>query len=264
MYKTGVIFIVLFIAVKSAEISNSYSTLDKNAFKADIKEDLLETHAIFKKDAKADDKHPVYTEGRARIEPVRPMGQIVKHDMLSDQPASTEINRVDNLAIPNYGFVPAPAEIAYPDIAYAPAYGYDNSYGPSNGYDVYGSSNSPNSYLMEPDASPFSLLWSQVPDSRTLVSYAGRTFVWLFNSLFVLLIGSLLTVGVCSYTNLCSIHFHGIGPIHEEMRSLMNPERLEKISNAAEFVKTAIDKYQKINQVAEGGKRKRRAIKKEF
>lgn len=60
-----------------------------------------------------------------------------------------------------------------------------------------------------------------------------------------------MTVGVCSYTNLCTIHFHGVGPIHEEMRALVSPDRLEKISNAADFVKNAIDKYQKIQKVTE-------------
>lgn len=80
--------------------------------------------------------------------------------------------------------------------------------------------------------------------------------------MFALFLGSLLTVGVCSYTNLCSIVFHGVGPIHEEMRALISPERLEKISNAADFVKTAIDKYQKIQKVTDAvpGTRKRRAI----
>lgn len=96
---------------------------------------------------------------------------------------------------------------------------------------------------------------------QTMVSYVGRTFVWMFNSFFTLIIGSLLTVGVCSYTNLCSIAFHGVGPIHEEMRSLMSPERLENISHAADFVKTAINKYQRIQKVSDGNRqRKRRAF----
>lgn len=75
--------------------------------------------------------------------------------------------------------------------------------------------------------------------------------MWIFNSVFVLFLGSLLTIGVCSYTNLCTIAFHGVGPIHEEMRALITPERLEKISHAADFVKTAIDKYQKIQKVTD-------------
>lgn len=36
--------------------------------------------------------------------------------------------------MPEYGFVPATAEIAYPDVPYAPGYGY-NGY-PSNRYIV--------------------------------------------------------------------------------------------------------------------------------
>ncbi|XP_049871070.1 uncharacterized protein LOC126370283 isoform X1 [Pectinophora gossypiella] len=261
MFRTTFVLLVLTISVYSAEISSSYALLEKNAaFRPDLKTEPLETHAIFKKDSQAEERHPVYkNEGRAKIEPVRPKGPIIKHDMLADQPVgSTEVNRIDNLAIPNYAYVPAPAEVAYPDVPYAPGYGYEGY--PSQGYDVYGSSNTPNSYLMEPDASPVSLLWSQFPDSRTLVSYAGRTMVWIFNSIIVVLFGSLITVGLCSYTNLCTITFHGVGPIHEEMRSLVSPERLEKISHAADFVKNAIDKYQKIQQVTGDGKRKRRAV----
>ncbi|KOB77415.1 Uncharacterized protein OBRU01_04187 [Operophtera brumata] len=99
-------------------------------------------------------------------------------------------------------------------------------------------------------------------DNRiTLVSYVGRTISWVFSSIFVLLLGSLITVGVCSYTNLCTIAFHGVGPIHEEMRALMTTERLEKIGNAADFVKTAIDKYQNIQKITDGNPaRSRRAI----
>lgn len=93
-----------------------------------------------------------------------------------------------------------------------------------------------------------------------MVGYAGRTFSWILSSLFVLILGSFLTVGFCTYTNLCKITINGVGPIHEEMRALMTPERLEKISTAADFVKTAIDKYQKIQRVPEPGTRKRRAI----
>lgn len=97
---------------------------------------------------------------------------------------------------------------------------------------------------------------------QTIVTYVGSTIAWVFNSIFVILLGSFLTIGICSYTNLCSISFHGVGPIHEEMRSLVTPERLEKISNAADFVKNAIDKYQKIQKVTDvvEGKRSRRAI----
>lgn len=72
----------------------------------------------------------------------------------------------------------------------------------------------------------------------------------------------MLTIGVCTYTNLCTIAFHGVGPIHEEMRSLISPERLDKISTAADFVKNAIDKYQQIQKITDAdSKRKRRANK---
>lgn len=94
-----------------------------------------------------------------------------------------------------------------------------------------------------------------------MVGFVGRTIAWVFNSIFVLILGSLLTVAVCTYTNLCTIAFQGVGPIHEEMRALMTPDGLGKISYAADFVKTAIDKYQKIQKVSDAtGMRRRRAI----
>ncbi|CAH2085417.1 unnamed protein product [Euphydryas editha] len=256
MHKLVVFFLVL-VSVLSAELP-SHVTLDKVAqFKPEV-EEAIETHSIYKKQSNSELKHhPVYraeehmNEGRARIEPVRPTGPVINHDMLADQPAAERASEVDRNDNTNYGF-PGPIEVAYPDVPYAPGYGYGHGYSALNNYDLYGNSD----YLMEPDTSSLGLLWSQVPDSRTLVGYAGRTISWMFSSIFVLMLGSLLTVGVCSYTNICQIKFNGVGPIHEEMRSLITPERLEKISNAADFVKIAINKYQKIQNVPEPGTRK--------
>ncbi|XP_039750258.1 uncharacterized protein LOC120626697 [Pararge aegeria] len=251
-----ILFSVVIASVLSAEIP-SHVTLDKqDNLKPDVSE-AIETHAIYKKPLKPElEHHPVYraeelkSQGRARIEPVRSHGPVVKHDMLADEPASDPaVDKADN-----YGFS-NPVEVAYPDIPYAPGYGYGNGFTGPNGYDLY----NPIDYYMEPDTSTAGLLWSQVPDSRTLVSYAGRTISWIFSSIFVLMLGSLLTVGVCNYTNLCSITFNGVGPIHEEMRSLITPERLERIGKAADFVKTAINRYQKIQNIAEPGTRKRRS-----
>ncbi|XP_063544339.1 uncharacterized protein LOC134752597 [Cydia strobilella] len=239
-------------AVLSAELPRH--NLQETAFNPDPNAEPVSTHPVSKKASEPElDPRPIYRAedketGRARVQPVKPTGPVVKYDqMLADQPngAASEVNRVDIQQIPNYAFVPTQPEVAYPDIPYAPGYGYDG-YPQSNGYDVYG--NSVGNYY-EPDTSSFSLLWSQVPDSRTIVNYAGRAISWLFSSIFVLLIGSLMTIGVCTYTNLCTIAFHGVGPIHEEMRSLITPERLENISTAATLVKSAIDKYQKIQNV---------------
>ncbi|CAK1579463.1 unnamed protein product [Parnassius mnemosyne] len=259
MYKLATVLLTIIYAVLSAEIPSSYTLLEKQStFKPTLENEPIDTHQVFNKQTKQEkEHHPVYraddykNEGRARIEPVRSHGAIIKHDMLADEPVSvTEVNRVDNLPLPEYGY--APVEVAYPDIPYAPGYGY------GTGYDIYG--NSLSDYLLEPDTSTLGLLWSQVPDSRTIVHFMGRTIGWIFNSIFVLFIGTLLTIGVCSYTDLCTITFQGVGPIHEEMRSFITPERLEKISTAANFVKTAIDKYQKIQKVTETSARKRRAV----
>uniref|UniRef100_A0A2A4JK42 Uncharacterized protein n=1 Tax=Heliothis virescens TaxID=7102 RepID=A0A2A4JK42_HELVI len=258
MYRSVPLLLALAATTFSAEIlSPSYALLEKQAaFQPEIKTEHID-HTVHEGNA----EHPVYrpeevNRGRARIEPVRSFGPVIKHDaMLSDQPSvSTEVNRLDSeVGILGNGYVPGTADVAYPDIPYAPGYPYDVGYPVSNNF----------SYddLMEPDTSTFGLLWSQVPYARTMVSAVGHTIAWIFNSIFILFIGSLLTVGVCTYTNVCSIAFHGVGPIHEEMRSLMSPEKLEKIIHAADFVKTAIDKYQKIQKVNEAaGMRRRRAI----
>ncbi|CAH0674043.1 unnamed protein product [Spodoptera exigua] len=267
MIKIIAVLLAIVATAYSAEISTSYAALDKHAaFKPELATAPLETHAV--QDMPHEAAHPVYRpeemiQARARIEPVKAFGPVIKHDsMLSDQPeVPTEVNRIDDLGILANGYVPGTADVAYPDVPYAPAYYYDSGYGASNNYDMYNSNN----YLMEPDTSAFSLLWSQMPHARTMVSFVGRTITWILNSVIVLILGSLLTVGVCTYTNLCTIAFHGVGPIHEEMRALMSPERLEKISSAADFVKTAIDKYQKIQKVTDtvhkgDGLRRRRAI----
>ncbi|XP_075976349.1 uncharacterized protein LOC142976718 [Anticarsia gemmatalis] len=264
MFKILPVILALAVTAYSAEISSSYALHENNgAFKPEL---IPQKDSQVVVETKPDVAHPVYRaeeriQGRARIEPVRPVNPVIRHDaMLADQPVgATDVNnRVDDMGAYANGYVPVPAEVPYADIPYAPGYMYETGYSAPNNYEMYGL----NSYLMEPDTSALGLLWSQVPDGRTLVSYVGRTILWVFNSVFVLLLGSLLTIGVCSYTNLCTIAFHGVGPIHEEMRALMTPERLEKISHAADFVKTAIDKYQKIQKVTDEvpSMRRRRAI----
>ncbi|XP_038221285.1 uncharacterized protein LOC119839151 [Zerene cesonia] len=252
--------LIILSALVASVLSADIHRVLENQGLPDIPE-AVETHPIYKK-ARSDDHHPVYkadkTEAKEKVEPGRGMGAIAKHDMLADEPAPgvmTEPQNNENIPATSY---PNPAEVAYPDIPYAPGYNYGNAYA-AHGYDLYG--NNLGDYLFEPDTSSVGLLWSQVPDSRTMVSYVGRTISWVFSSIFVLMLGSLLTVGVCSYTNLCAITFNGVGPIHEEMRSLITPERLEKISTAADFVKTAINKYQKIQQVTDNvGARRRRSL----
>ncbi|KAL0881776.1 hypothetical protein ABMA27_001559 [Loxostege sticticalis] len=258
MFKTTV-FLVAIASAYAAEISQSYALLEKHStFKPDLR-----TEPVNNYQRDSDEHHPVFNleeyknSRRALIKQVEPSGPVtVDHErMLADQPAEnpSEVNRIDNLQIPNYAYIPGPAEVAYPDVPYAPAYGYPNS------YDMYG--NSPSPYYVEPDTSVLSMLWSQVPDSRSIVGYFARTISKLIGSTFLLLVGAVLTVGVCSYTNLCTFTFNGIGPIHEEMRTLITPEKLEKIGHAAEFVKTAIDKYQKIQSVDNvEAARRRRAI----
>ncbi|XP_037296830.1 uncharacterized protein LOC115444085 [Manduca sexta] len=253
-----VVFLALAISALGAELPPSYSLVEKQPFKPELNMESLETHAVYKKEPKSDTEHPVYkpeehkNQGRARIEPVRPSGSMGKYDrMLADQPTgSTEINRIDNPT--NFEYDHQPSEVTYPDVPYAPGYGYESGYPTLNNYDMYR-----NDYMMEPDTSAYGLLWSQVPDARTLVSYVGRTISWIFGSMFMIFFGSVLTIGVCTYTNLCTFAFNGVGPINDA-RSLLTPERLENLSTAADFVKTAINKYQKIQKVAEMPARNRR------
>ncbi|XP_041988761.1 uncharacterized protein LOC121740196 [Aricia agestis] len=257
--------IILLLAVVTTSLAADLSHVDKQ-FQGDSLTEGVVTHEVFKKQNEPEHDHPVFrgeekNEGRARVEPVRPRTPYAKHDMLADEPMQalpTEVDKMDAQQ-PNYGYS-HPVEVAFPDVPYAPSYGYGPSYAPPSSYDVY--ANSPSDYFLEPDTSAFGLLWSQVPDARTMVNYAGRTIGWILNSFIIIIFGSFLTVGFCTYTDLCSIKFNGIGPIHEEMRSLMSPEKLEKIGHAAEFVKSAIDKYQKIQKVHSPNNRLRRAITK--
>lgn len=117
MYKTVAMFLALAVIAYSAEISQSYALLEKHTvFQPDLKSEPVGIHAV--NDIKHESEHPVYREnegrnesrnegrnedrnegrnqGRARIEPVRSFGPVIKHDaMLADQPAApTEVNRV--------------------------------------------------------------------------------------------------------------------------------------------------------------------------
>ncbi|XP_028164698.1 uncharacterized protein LOC114355863 [Ostrinia furnacalis] len=245
---------VLLLAIASAyatEISSSYALLEKHStFKPDLKtEPIDEKHRTSEAE-----RHPVYNPEdyrRAFVKPVESAKPVsADHDrMLADQPAenNADVSRIDNLQIPGYGYyMPAPTDVAYPDVPYAPGY----AYAPSN-YDMY----------VEPDTSVASMLWSQVPDSRSIVGFVATTISKIMANAFLILVGAFITVGICSYTSLCHIHINGIGPIQEEMRSLMTPEKLQKIGHAAEFVKTAIDKYQKIQGVENvEASRRRRSI----
>ncbi|KAI8420808.1 hypothetical protein MSG28_008012 [Choristoneura fumiferana] len=275
-------FLLLATTALSAEIPRN--SLEKTAFNPDPNAEPVSTHPVSKKASEPElDPRPIYkteerTNGRARIAPVRPQGQIVKYDqMLADQPnsAATEVNRVDNQQIPNYAFVPGPAEVAYPDIPYAPGYGYENGYPPSSGYDMYG--NSVGNYI-EPDTTPFGLFWSQVPDSREISpmpyyyrdGYKGRplkletspsylalvepenpkpelhaiacvklALSFLIKNFSALILGSAAALSICKLTSLCS-QGATLLQLKREIRSLATPQRIKR---ATEFVEKAIRKY---------------------
>ncbi|KAL4707312.1 hypothetical protein ACJJTC_019850 [Scirpophaga incertulas] len=258
-----IIFILSAVSVSalSAEMSASYALLEKHtAFNPDLKTKSVNT--LNKTTDSLDPKeHPVYSphDSLPKIKPIKATEPIVKYErMLSDQSieTKTEVNRIEN-----GDFVPTHnLEVSYPDVAYAPGYNH-NEYADSKNYEM--NEESPSPYYEEPtEITPFSLLWSQIPDSRMIGSLLGRTMSWIFRSIFTLLLGTLLTLGVCTYTNICTITVNGVSPIHDEMRSIVTPAGLKKIGHAADFVKRAIDKYQEIQTLDEidAFKRKRRAI----
>ena len=98
---TLVAFSVAIVSALCAEIPSQHNL--ESTFKPDTV-DALQTHPIHQKQVNPDfDHHPIYRgeerrfEGRARIEPVRPLGNIGKHDMLSDEPmpsSVTDVNRI--------------------------------------------------------------------------------------------------------------------------------------------------------------------------
>lgn len=98
MYTQAFLLLAIAASSFSAEISKSYSSLEKQAsFNPELRTEAVESHGIAKKEAK-DDIHPVFKEARARMELVKPDRPVVKHnDMLGDQPENPqqqEINRV--------------------------------------------------------------------------------------------------------------------------------------------------------------------------
>lgn len=106
MFRTIPVLLALATTAFSAEISSSYAMLEKQAvFKPDLKTEAVEHHGM--KEAGPEVEHPVYpveikNQGRARIEPVRSFGPVIRHDaMLADQPVvAAEVNR--NVSTYNY------------------------------------------------------------------------------------------------------------------------------------------------------------------
>lgn len=95
------IFLVAIVSALCAEIPSPISS--ESIFTPDVAE-RIETHPIYQKQVISEENHhPIYRGeeyrniGRVRVEPVRSLGNIVKHDMLSDEPApsvATEVNRI--------------------------------------------------------------------------------------------------------------------------------------------------------------------------
>lgn len=100
MYTSGILLFSILYATLAAEIPAPNMLEKLSTFKpADIP---METKH-FKTDMQYEkEHHPVYrgeefkNEGRARIEPVRSQGPVVKNEMLADDSAvgSTDVNRV--------------------------------------------------------------------------------------------------------------------------------------------------------------------------
>lgn len=61
----------------------------------------------------------------------------------------------------------------------------------------------------------------------------------------LVLVGGLITTGVCAYTPLCTLQYNGWGINRETMRSLMTPDNL---NTASAFVQDALEKYQKMQK----------------
>lgn len=62
----------------------------------------------------------------------------------------------------------------------------------------------------------------------------------------LLVLGGILTTIFCSLTSICTVTYEGLGGINKEtVRSYMTPDR---ITAAASFVQTAIDKYQRLQK----------------
>lgn len=97
---------------------------------------------------------------------------------------------------------------------------------------------------------------SQLPYPRTVMSMLMRSGTYLMSSIFVVLVGGALTTAICTLTPLCTISFAALPflGLRESLTSKTIKESIaseitsDRVRRAAEFVQTALNKYNQMQE----------------
>lgn len=128
------------------------------------------------------------------------------------------------------------------------------------------------SVLPPPPPPPFAgavgLLQNLLPLPRSLMSLIMRSGSYIFNSLAVVLLGGAVTTAFCTLTPLCTITFAalpllGLRDTATALQKTLGQEiTTDRVARAAEFVGTALVKYQTLQAEQEKEKAKEKSIQK--
>ncbi|XP_019555523.2 uncharacterized protein LOC109424793 [Aedes albopictus] len=104
-----------------------------------------------------------------------------------------------------------------------------------------------------------------MPTARTVLAFFGQIVSFVFGSIGAVALGTLLTSILCFVTPFCTLSFRsakgldvGVGETAKEVISTLGEQvTADRVKRAAEFVKVAVDKFQRLNQqVREATERK--------
>ncbi|XP_050091343.1 uncharacterized protein LOC126574954 [Anopheles aquasalis] len=95
-----------------------------------------------------------------------------------------------------------------------------------------------------------------LPSARSLVTFVGRLASVLIGSIGVLLFGAILTSLTCFFTPFCTLSFRnakiltGAQDVAEDIVQTVGDQvTADRVKRAAEFLYTAIDKFQRLNNI---------------
>lgn len=141
-------------------------------------------------------------------------------------------------------------------------YAYNNpgAFAVQSGYEGYlvpgPASNSPAAIDYADSAySPFTALTNIIPSPRTVISAIGRALAVVLGLVGITVMGGGLTTAICTFTPLCTISF-ALPFVRSTAKKVaeavdIDPETTERLSRAANFVQTALEKFQKMQAKSE-------------
>ncbi|XP_053680539.1 uncharacterized protein LOC128731439 [Anopheles nili] len=102
----------------------------------------------------------------------------------------------------------------------------------------------------------FTSMRTLLPSARSLVTFVGRLVSVLVGSVGVLLFGTILTSLTCFFTPFCTLSFRnakfltGAQDAAQEIAQTVGEQvTADRVKRAAEFLYTAIDRFQRLNDV---------------